>query len=64
MLHGHEDSVEDNADGDAEVDKWVHDDDVEPLFEPPPTATAVPLQEDVSKCIPARGAWPLDFLEF
>lgn len=32
MLHGHEDSVENNADSDSEVNKWVHDDGVQQLF--------------------------------
>lgn len=63
MLHGHEDGVEDNADGDAEVDKWVHDDGVEPLFEPSPTATTVPLQEDVGKGVPTWRTRPLFILK-
>lgn len=59
MLHGHENCVEDNTDGDAEVNKWVHDNGVEPLFEPLPTATAVPLQADVSKGVPTWRTRPL-----
>lgn len=52
MLHGHEDSVKDNADCDAKIDKWVHDKEVEALFDPKPTAAAVPLQKDVGEGIP------------
>lgn len=55
MLHGHENSVEDNADGDAEVNEWIHDDGIKTVFEPSPTATTVPLQEDVGEGVPARG---------
>ncbi len=63
MLHGHEDRVEDDADGDAEVDERVHDNDVDALFEPLPTATTVPLQEDVGEGIPTRRTWPLFILK-
>lgn len=59
MLHSHEDSVEDNADGDGEVDKWVRDNHVKPLLDPAPAAATVPLQEDVSKHIPTWRTWPL-----
>ena len=47
MLHGHEEGVDDEADLDPEVEERVHHEGVEPLFEPPPTATTVPLQEEV-----------------
>lgn len=63
MLHGHEGSVQDDADGDAEVNKWIHDDGIETLFEPSPTATTVPLQEDVGKGIPTWRTWPLIMLK-
>lgn len=49
MLHGHEDDVDDEADDDRKVKERVHDDCVESLFEPPPTATTVPLEEEVSQ---------------
>lgn len=62
MLHGHEDGVEDNADGDSQVDKWIHDDDIQPLFDPPPAATAVPLQEEVGKTVPTWRTRPLVLL--
>lgn len=63
VLHGHEDGVEDNADGDAEVQKGVHDDGVETLFDRTPTGTTVPLEEDVGEDIPTRRTWPLVILE-
>lgn len=63
MLHGHEDGVEDDADGDGKIDKWIHDDGVQQFFQPPPTTTAVPLQEDVSKRIPAWRTRPLVLLK-
>lgn len=64
MLHSHEDSVEDDADGDGEVHKWIHNNDEEPLLEPSPTATTVPLQEDVSERIPTWRTRPLVILKF
>ena len=59
MFHGHEDGVEDDADSDAQVHERVHDDGVEPQFEPPPTATTIPLQEDVGEGIPTWRTWTL-----
>lgn len=32
MFHGHEDGIEDDADGDEEVKERVHDKDAEPLL--------------------------------
>lgn len=58
MLHGHEDSVEDDADGDAEVNKRVHYEGVETLFEPLPATAAIPLQEDVSEGVPTSRTRP------
>lgn len=52
MLHGHEDGVKDNTNCDAKVYKRVHDNGVEPLFEPLPAATTVPLQKDVGEGVP------------
>lgn len=43
MFHCHKHGVEDDAYCDAEVNKWVHDNGIEQLFEPSPAATAVPL---------------------
>lgn len=44
MLHGNEDGVKNEADDDPEVKERVCDQGVEPLFEPPPAAAAVPPQ--------------------
>lgn len=49
MHHGHEVDVDDEADDDHEVKERVRDNGVEPLFEPPPTAATVPLQEEVGQ---------------
>ncbi|TNN27022.1 hypothetical protein EYF80_062834 [Liparis tanakae] len=46
MLHAHEDDVDDQADDDPEVKEGARDEAVEALLEPPPAATAAPLQED------------------
>lgn len=54
MFHGHEDGVEDDADDDPEVKERVHDKGLEALFEPPPTATTVPLEEEVGEGEPTR----------
>lgn len=64
MLHGHEDGVKDDTDGDAEVNKRIHYDGKETLFEPTPAATTVPLQEGVGKGIPTWRTWPLIILKF
>lgn len=49
MVSGHEDDVDNEADDDAEIEEGVGDHGVEPLFEPAPAATAVPLQEEVGQ---------------
>lgn len=59
MLHGHEDDVDDEADDDSKVEERAHDKRAEPLFEPPPTATTVPLQEEVREGGPTRWTRPL-----
>lgn len=49
MLNGQEDDVDNEADGDAEIEEGVCDHGVELPFEPAPAATTVPLQEEVSQ---------------
>jgi len=49
MLHAHEEDVDDEADDDPEVKEGARDEAGEPLLEPPPAATAAPLQEDVGE---------------
>lgn len=63
MLHCHEDCVEDDADGNTEINKGIHDDGIETLFEPSPTVTTVPSQEDVGKDIPTWRTRPLILLK-
>lgn len=62
MFRSHEDSVEDEADDNPEVEERVCDEGVEPLFEPPPITTTVPLQEEVGEDKPAQRTRPLVLL--
>lgn len=59
MLHGHEDDVDDETENDAKVEERVCDEGAEPLFEPPPAATAVPLTEEVGTGEPTWTTGPL-----
>lgn len=63
MLHGHEQGVEHNADGDSQVDKRVHHHNVHPLFKDNTWLAAVPLQEDISKLVPGGWACPMGLLQ-
>lgn len=45
IIHAAEDDVDDEADDNPEVKERVCDDGMEPVFEPTPTATAVPRQD-------------------
>lgn len=63
VVHSHEDSVENNADGNAEVNKGIRDDNQENGFDFPPAATAVPLQEDSGQRIPTGRTRPLVLLQ-
>lgn len=56
VLHGHEESVEHDADGDAQVHKGVHDDQVDYVFELHPRGTAVPDEHFVRTLVPPRRA--------
>ena len=49
VLHGHEKGIQDNADGDGQVNKRVHYDQVDEMFHLQPWFTAVPNQTHVSK---------------
>lgn len=59
MSHGIDDDVDYEADDDSEVKKRVHDHSVEPLFQPTPTAAAVPLREEVGHDVTTRRTRPL-----
>lgn len=57
VLHGHEEGVEHDADGDTQVHKGVHDDQVDDVFELHPRGTAVPDEDFVRALVPPR--WTL-----
>lgn len=52
MFHGHEEGVEDNTDGDSQIHKGVHNDQVEHMLDLQPDRKAVPHTEHVGKLIP------------
>lgn len=56
VLHGHEEGVEDDADGDGQVYERIHYHHVDQLFHFQPHRAAVPDQEAVGKFVPAGGA--------
>lgn len=64
VLHGHEEGVEDNTDGDGKVNKWVHDNQVDDMLDLQPKWKALPDEEDVGKFVPAGRALPLRLLQF
>lgn len=57
MLHGHEKGVEDDTNGDSQINKWVHDHTVDYLLDFQPCWATIPDQTGVGKSIPARGAF-------
>ena len=63
MLHGHEDCVEHNADGDAQVHEGVHHHQLDKLLQLQPQRTAVPDQERVGKFVPPGWALLVSFLQ-
>lgn len=63
MLHGHEKSVEHNTDSDGQVNKRVHDNQVDNVLDLQPHRTALPDEEGVGELIPTRRALPLRFLQ-
>lgn len=52
MFHGHEEGVEHDTDGDAQVHEGVHDDQVDDVFELHPWGTAVPYEYFVGALVP------------
>lgn len=64
MLHGHEKGVEDDTDGDGQVHKGIHDNQVHNLLDFNPHRGALPDQECVSKLIPAWRTLALRLLQF
>ena len=63
MLHGHEESVEDNTDGDGQVNKRVHDNQVDYVLDLQPKGKALPNEEDIGKLVPTGRALPLRLLQ-
>lgn len=63
VLHGHEQRVQHNADGDGQVNKWIHDNQVHYLLQLHPVRVAFPDQERVGKLVPARGTLPLGLFQ-
>ena len=63
VLHGHEESIEDNTDGDGQVNKWVHDNQVDYVLDLQPDGRALPDEEDVGKLVPTGRALPLRLLQ-
>lgn len=56
VLHGHEEGVEHDADGDAQVHKGVHNDQEDNVLELHPRGTAVPDEHFVRTLVPPWGA--------
>lgn len=63
VLHRHEERVEDDADGDGQVNKRVHDYQVHDVLDLQPDGTTLPDEEDVGKLVPAGRTLPLRFLQ-
>lgn len=63
VLHGHEQRVQHDADGDGQVNKRIHDNQVHNLLQLHPVWVALPDQECVGKFVPARGALPLGLFQ-
>lgn len=59
VLHCHKQRIQDDADGDGQVHKRVHDDQVHNLFQLYPVGVTLPDEESVGKFIPARRALSL-----
>lgn len=59
VLHCHKQCIQDNADGDGQVHKRVHNDQVYNLFQLYPVGVTLPDEESVGKFIPAWRALSL-----
>lgn len=57
MLHGHKQGVEDDANCDGQIHKWVHDHHADYLLDFEPCRATVPDQTGVGESIPAGGAF-------
>ncbi len=63
VLHGHEEGVEDNTDGDGQVNKRVHDNQVDDVLELQPLGKTLPDEEGIGKLVPTGRALPLRLLQ-
>lgn len=59
VFHCHKQGVQDDADGDGQVHKRVHDNQVHNLLQLYPVGVTLPDEKSVGKFIPAWGALPL-----
>ena len=64
MLHCHKQGIQDNADGDGQVHKRVHNDQVHNLFQFYPVGVALPDEESIGEFVPARWALSLRLFQF
>lgn len=63
VLHGHEESVEHDADGDAQVHEGVHHHQLDKLLQLHPRKAAVPDQECVGEFVPPGWAFLVSFFQ-
>lgn len=59
VLHCHKQGIQDNADGDSQVHKRVHYNQVHNLFQFYPIGVTLPDEESIGKFIPAWWAFSL-----
>lgn len=64
MLHGHEESIQHNTNGDSQVYKRVHHDQVHNLLNLHPYRAALPDKKRVGKFVPAWWTIPLRLFQF
>ena len=64
VLHGHEERVEDDADGDGQIQEGVHHHDLHQLLHPQPAGAALPHQVTVGEGVPARVTLLMGLLQF
>lgn len=64
VFHGHEDSVENNADGDSQINKGVQDNELHKPFQFHPQWATVPHKEFMSKLVPPWWALLMCLFQF
>lgn len=63
VLHCHKQCIQDNADGDGQVHKRVHNNQVHNLFQFYPVGVTLPDEESIGKFIPAWRALSLGLFQ-